>query len=128
TVAGQICQRGADGRPFIESMDRHDWEQLIDSPDIRRRLKDAEVAVIYSVQCSIQILKLFRNELDAAQGVVNFFAAVPVKAFGLRSFSEAHIAVAKQALGFLLRLARIMKALLYVLGHDALVSLVELME
>ncbi len=67
-------------RLLVEAVDRHDREQLVDGPDVRRRLEDREVAVVDGGQIAIEVLELFGHELQAPERVVDLLAAVPVQA------------------------------------------------
>src|SRR5690606_35264877 len=86
-VASQVSQSAAHGRLFVESMHRHDREELIDGPDIRCRLKDGEVTIIDRAQCSLEVMELLGDEAHPLQSGDDLLTAVPVQSLVMSALS-----------------------------------------
>src|SRR5205085_12664176 len=76
-VARDVAERGVSGRRFVQTMDRHDGEELVERPMIRRGTKDRKVRQVFHAQQSPQIVELFGDVLGGLRQLVSLLAHVP---------------------------------------------------
>ena len=127
-VTGQIRELGGHRGLLIEPVNGHDREQMIDRPNVGRRLEQREVAIVDRGHVLLEVLQLLGHETQAPQRVVDLLAAVPIQALHLRALAQPEVAVLEQALGLLLGLAGVVVALLHVLGLNAAVGVEQLLQ
>src|SRR6266567_3501392 len=110
-IARNIAQYRIPRRHFVESMDGHDWKELLDSPTVGHALKEAEVAEIGVRQHAVErfqllgeVLQFFGHALDAA-------ADAKVQFLGQAALCKRQVAEAEQVERRVERLLRVVKGL-----------------
>src|SRR5687768_16128628 len=77
-VTGEVRQGASFGWLLLQAMQRNDREELVDGPDVGRRLKHREIAIIDAGEGALEVEELFWRALEAPHGDTDFFAAMPV--------------------------------------------------
>ena len=119
-VASNILQGSRAVRTFIQTLNRHDGENLVNRPGIRQRLEQREVTEIFVSQQLVQITELIRCMLQTRCNLVNLTCNRPVHTFNLCTCLQIDNTVTEQVQRFFTNLLGIMPCL----QHTALIQVI----
>ena len=77
-VASDVLESAVVVRFLVQSMDRHDWEELVDGPGIRQRMEDGEIAEVLVCQELVENAELLGRMLHGVRQSVDFVSYSPV--------------------------------------------------
>ena len=83
-VARDVGEGPALRRPFVESVDREDGEELVDRPRVGQRLEHGEVADERVREHLLHVLELLGDVLQRLQVLVDPLADLPEENLSLR--------------------------------------------
>ena len=92
-VAGDVLQGSVAGRTLVQTLDRHDREELVDSPTVWQALEQREVAEILVGKNLIQSSELLRYMLHVLGKIVDLVAHAPVHCLNLCTGLQIYDAV-----------------------------------
>ena len=77
-VTGDVLQGSVAGRTLVQALDRHDREELVDSPTVWQALEQREIAEILVGKNLVQSSQLLRHMLHVLGKIVDLVAHAPV--------------------------------------------------
>ena len=95
-VAGDVLQGSVAGRTLVQTLDRHDREELVDSPTVWQALEQREVAEILVGKNLIQSSELLRYMLHVLGKIVDLVAHAPVHCLNLCTGLQIYDAVREE--------------------------------
>ena len=119
-IAGYILQSRRPVRPFIQPLDRHDRENLIDRPRVRQRLEKREITEILISQQLVQLAKLIRCMFQAGSDLADLARHRPIQPLDLGAGLQIDNAMTEQIQCLLAYLLRIVPGF----QHTALIQLI----
>ena len=88
-IAGYVNERRVIGRLFVQPVNRHDREELIDRPVVGHRAKDREVAQVLRRKNLLQVVELFFLQLGGLGELRRARADFPEQHFAFGAVFEA---------------------------------------
>ena len=110
-VAGHVGNRRLARWALVETMDRHDREQLVDRPDIWQRLEDRQVAEERVGGVRLEILEFFGHARHVLRLVAHLRTRRPEHPLGKRAVLKTHVADREEVHCLIARLQRVVVTL-----------------
>ena len=122
-VAGDVGKDGAMAGFFVEPVNGHDGENLVDGPRVGQRLEEAEVAVVEIDEGGRQLTEIFRDVVEFGDEVGNAGDDVPEPGLGQAAFAQGGGTVEELRAHLVAVVDGVVKALLKVVFANDLVDL-----
>src|SRR5262249_28093797 len=95
-VASDVGEHAPSGRPFVEPMDGHYREELLDRPGVGQRLEYREVAEVRVRELAFERLQLLGNLVHLARDSLNFLTQRPEDVFGADPLGQGQVPEGEQ--------------------------------
>ena len=99
-VASDVLESAVVVRFLVQSVDWHDWEELVDGPGIRQRMEDGEIAEVLVCQEFVENAELLGSMLHGVRQRVDFVSYSPVHTFHFGTGAEVEHTVSEEVEGF----------------------------
>ena len=116
-VAGYILQSGRHGGFFVQSLNGHDREKLVDAPRVGKRLKKRKVAEVLVGHHLVERTKLIGHMLLMVCQLADFACDTPIKAFNLCTCLEVDNAMTEEVKCFVANILCIVPVLEHGTGR-----------
>ena len=124
-VAGDISKDAAARRLFLQAMNRHDGEELLDRPRVGHRLEEGEVAEVGVGELGFEAFEVITDIVSFLEDLEDFPADAPEEFFGEGAEFEGEVAEVEEVEGFVALLDGVVVDLLEVFLGDFAVGIEE---
>ena len=121
-IAGDVGEHGALAGFFVEPVDGHDGEELVDGPGVRQGLEQREVSVVEIHQGGGQLAEVFRDVIELGDEVGDAGEDVPEPGFGQAALAQRGAAIEKLRAHLVAVIGGVVEAFLEVFLAERLVD------
>ena len=128
-VAGDVAEHGLARRRFVQPVNRHHREQLLDRPRVGNRLEQREVAEVRVGERVVEALQILRHVLHlSGTSLRSFVQIAQYSVSAMAALLERQVAAVEQVERHVERLLRVVIALERVARREVLVRLFQVDE
>ena len=126
-VAGDVLQGSVPGRTLVQTLDRHDREELVDSPTVWQALEQREVAEILVGKNFVQSSEFFWYMLHVLGKIVDLVAHTPIHCLNFCTGLQIYDAVREELQSLVANLLSIVPVLQHVAWIQVVPYLIEVL-
>ena len=127
-IAGHVGHHGMVQRLFVEPVNRHDREELLDGPTVGHRLEQREVAEVRFAEQRVEVLQFLGHVFRLLEQPGDLAADRPEKVFRLAALFQRQVTAIKQPHRHVERLLRVVIAFEQVADRQIAVGVAEDLE